>query len=91
MASLIKRKTAKGVNYHIQLSDGERAGRPKISLGKCNKRNGETAKVHIEALKMRSGHGNESDIQVALNGLYGLLILRLKKCFVKSRVDRSNG
>ena len=37
------------------------------------------AKIHIEALKMRSGHGIESDIQVALNGLYGLLILRLKK------------
>ena len=28
---------------------------------------------------MRSGHVRESDIQVALNGLYGLLILKLKK------------
>lgn len=37
------------------------------------------AKANIEALRMRSGHGRENDIQVALNGLYGLLILRLKK------------
>lgn len=36
-------------------------------------------KIHIEALRMRSGHGKENDIQVALNGLYGLLILKLKK------------
>jgi len=28
---------------------------------------------------MRSGHGQDSEVQVALNGLYGLLILRLKK------------
>ena len=39
----------------------------------------EKAKSHIEALRMRSGHSSESDIQVALNGLYGLLILKLKK------------
>lgn len=38
-----------------------------------------TAKPNIEALRMRSGKSNESDIQVALNGLYGLLILKLKK------------
>ena len=28
---------------------------------------------------MRSGHSKDNDIQVALNGLYGLLILKLKK------------
>jgi hypothetical protein len=39
----------------------------------------EKAKNHLEALRMRSGHSNENDIQVALNGLYGLLILKLKK------------
>ncbi|MCP4311375.1 MAG: DUF4924 family protein [Bacteroidetes bacterium] len=39
----------------------------------------EKAKSNIEALRMRSGHGKENDIQVSLNGLYGLLILRLKK------------
>lgn len=37
------------------------------------------AKPHLEALRMRSGHARESDIQVAFNGLYGLLILKLKK------------
>ena len=37
------------------------------------------ASVNIEALRMRSGQGKENDIQVALNGLYGLLILKLKK------------
>ena len=39
----------------------------------------DSAKNHLEALRMRSGHSNENDIQVALNGLYGLLILKLKK------------
>ena len=39
----------------------------------------ERARDNIEALRMRSGHGKENDIQVALNGLYGLLILKLKK------------
>ena len=39
----------------------------------------ERARANIEALRMRSGHGKENDIQVALNGLYGLLILKLKK------------
>jgi len=37
------------------------------------------AKANIDALRMRSGHGKDNDIQVAMNGLYGLLILRLKK------------
>ena len=40
------------------------------------------AKPHIEALRMRSGHSRESDIQVALNGLYGLLLLKLKKTMI---------
>ncbi len=40
------------------------------------------AKPHIEALRMRSGHSQDSDIQVALNGLYGLLILKLKKTMI---------
>ncbi len=40
------------------------------------------AKPHIEALRMRSGHSKVSDIQVALNGLYGLLILKLKKTMI---------
>ena len=40
------------------------------------------ARPHIEALRMRSGHSKDSDIQVALNGLYGLLILKLKKTMI---------
>ena len=42
------------------------------------------AKSHIEALRMRSGHSSDNDIQVALNGLYGLLILKLKKTPITS-------
>jgi hypothetical protein len=37
------------------------------------------AKANIEVLRRKSGHSRENDIQVALNGLYGLLILKLKK------------
>jgi hypothetical protein len=37
------------------------------------------AKPNIEALRRRSGQSRDNDIQVAFNGLYGLLILKLKK------------
>jgi hypothetical protein len=37
------------------------------------------AKANIEVLRRKSGQSRENDIQVALNGLYGLLILKLKK------------
>ena len=49
----------------------------------------EKAKPHIEALRMRSGHGKESDIQVDLNGLYGLLILKLKKTVITQETTRA--
>ena len=49
----------------------------------------EKAKVHIEALRMRSGHSKASDIQVALNGLYGLLILKLKKTAITEDTTRA--
>jgi hypothetical protein len=49
----------------------------------------EKAKPHIEALRMRSGHGKDSDIQVALNGLYGLLILKLKKTSITQETTRA--
>jgi hypothetical protein len=49
----------------------------------------EKAKPHIEALRMRSGHGKDSDIQVALNGLYGLLILKLKKTAITQETTRA--
>jgi len=47
------------------------------------------AQAHIEALRMRSGHGKESDIQVALNGLYGLLILKLKKTPITEETSKA--
>lgn len=37
------------------------------------------ARTNIDALRMRAGHTSENDVQLALNGLYGLLILKLKK------------
>ncbi len=37
------------------------------------------AKLEIEALRMRSGHSKENDVHLALNGLYGYLMLRLQK------------
>jgi len=49
----------------------------------------ENAKSHVEALRMRSGHSKESDIQVALNGLYGLLILKLKKTIITEETTRA--
>jgi hypothetical protein len=48
MASVIKQKTAKGIRHFIQLSSGENEARPKIALGKVNKRQADTAKVNIE-------------------------------------------
>lgn len=47
------------------------------------------AKPHIEALRMRSGHSRDSDIQVSLNGLYGLLILKLKKTLITEETTRA--
>jgi len=47
------------------------------------------AQAHIEALRKRSGHGKESDIQVALNGLYGLLILKLKKTRITEETSKA--
>ncbi len=47
------------------------------------------AKDHIEALRMRSGLGRDNDIQVALNGLYGLLILKLKKTPITEETSKA--
>jgi hypothetical protein len=47
------------------------------------------AKAHIEALRMRSGHTKENDIQVALNGLYGLLILKLRKTAITEETSKA--
>ena len=71
MASLVKKKTTKGTTYFVQLSPGEHEQRPKISLGKCNKRNGETAKLHIESLisHINSGSVIEPTTQKWIAGL----------------------
>lgn len=50
MASIIRTQTIAGVRYLIQLSPGENAARPKISMGRITKRQAETAKVNIESL-----------------------------------------
>lgn len=47
------------------------------------------AQAHLEALRMKSGRGKESDIQVALNGLYGLLILKLKKTPITEETSKA--
>ena len=45
------------------------------------------ARPNIEALRMRSGHTGEHDVQVSLNGIYGLLILRLQKKEISKETD----
>lgn len=47
------------------------------------------AKGNIDALRLRSGYAKENDIQVALNGLYGLLILRLRKTAITEETLRA--
>jgi len=47
------------------------------------------AKPNIEALRMRSGHQREHDVQLALNGLYGLLILKLQKKEISEDTEKA--
>jgi hypothetical protein len=47
------------------------------------------AKANIDALRMRAGHGGEHDVQLALNGLYGLLILKLQKREVSEETQKA--
>jgi hypothetical protein len=61
----------------------------KLGIDMAYKGSYEKAKANIEALRMRSGHSKESDIQVALNGLYGLLILKLKKTVITGETTRA--
>lgn len=37
------------------------------------------ARKNLEALRLRSGNSNENEVQMAMNGIYGLLILKLQK------------
>lgn len=47
------------------------------------------AKPHLELLKSKSGNKSQSDIEMALNGLYGLLLLRLKKSEISTETEQS--
>ena len=47
------------------------------------------AKANIDALRMRSGHTGEHDVQLALNGLYGLLILKLQQKEVSEETQKA--
>ena len=47
------------------------------------------AKPNLEALRMKSGEQGESEIQVSLNGLYGLLILKLKRTSITGETSRA--
>lgn len=47
------------------------------------------AKPHLDLLKSKSGDKSQSDIETALNGLYGLLLLRLKKREVSEETEQS--
>ena len=47
------------------------------------------ARGNIEALRMRSGRNTENDVQVAMNGLYGLLLLKLQKSPVTPETEKA--
>ncbi len=49
------------------------------------------AKLEIEALRMRSGHSKENDVHLALNGLYGYLMLRLQKKEISEETKEAFG
>ena len=47
------------------------------------------AKANIDALRMRAGHSGENDVQLALNGLYGLLILKLQQKEISEETQKA--
>ncbi len=49
----------------------------------------EKARSHIEALRMKAGYSKENDIQMALNGLYGLLLLKLQKARITEETTKA--
>lgn len=50
----------------------------------------EVARPELEALVMKSGgKGIENEMEIALNGVYGLLVLRLKKQEVNAQTEES--
>ena len=65
MATLEPRKTKSGKTYRIRLSDGEHPDRPRIGLGKCTKRQAQTAKRNVEHLIRAKTSGDPMDQSVA--------------------------
>ena len=59
MATLNKIKGRNGTIYHVQLSPGEDAQRPKISLGRCTLKDARTAQSHITALLKSNRTGGD--------------------------------
>ena len=51
----------------------------------------EKAKPAIEELRVKSGDNNVSDVELGLNGLYGLLILRLKQRTLNPETEKAFG
>ena len=47
------------------------------------------AKSHLEILKSKSGDTKPNDVETALNALYGLLMLRLKKSEVSKETEEA--
>ncbi len=81
MASIVKKKSKKGVIYVIQLSSGENAARPKISLGKVTKAQANTARINIQNLIKSKDTGETVSPAVAdwLNGISDGLRGRLER------------
>jgi len=65
MATLEPRTTKSGKTYRIRLSDGEHPDRPRIGLGKCTKRQAQTAKRYVEHLIRAKTSGDPMDQSVA--------------------------
>ena len=80
MACIGKQKTASGIRHYIQLSPGEDAQRPKISLGRCTLKDARTARDNIENLLKANRTGAEiaPSTQGWLNGTPESLRVRLE-------------
>ncbi|MFC2079888.1 DUF4924 family protein [Bacteroidota bacterium] len=47
------------------------------------------ARENIDALRMRSGHAQECEVQIAMNGIYGYLMLRLQKKDISKETEEA--
>jgi len=48
-----------------------------------------SAKAHLELLKSKSNKLHQNEVETALNGLYGLLLLRLKKREISDETEKA--